>query len=167
MAQFMISVVVIVMPFLIEKFTQALVFTPIFTFCTVFGFMVMHSVTMQIENPYGDDYIDLPLAEMHMAFNAGLLAQSSVKPSEDPLLDYMKPMENEDYQNALMHTAPMQTVSVANMHKPQELAWDSEDVESVEPAPKPKELVQEYSIGALASQARSPKRAEPSPERSG
>jgi len=88
MTEILLVVNVIFIPFLIEKFTKALIFTPVFTFFSVFGMFVMHSVTMQLEMPFGDDFIDLPLREMHNAFNSSLLQNFIVRPDKDPLKHY-------------------------------------------------------------------------------
>jgi hypothetical protein len=88
MTEILLGVIVTFIPFLIEKFTKALIFTPVFTFFSVFGMFVMHAVTMQLEMPFGDDYIDLPLREMHNAFNSSLLQNFIVRPEKDPLKHY-------------------------------------------------------------------------------
>merc|ERR1719253_515336 len=88
MTEILLGVIVTFIPFLIEKFTKALIFTPVFTFFSVFGMFVMHAVTMQLEMPFGDDYIDLPIREMHNAFNTSLLQNFIVRPEKDPLKHY-------------------------------------------------------------------------------
>merc|ERR1719253_205535 len=88
MTEILLGVIVTFIPFLIEKFTKALIFTPVFTFFSVFGMFVMHAVTMQLEMPFGDDFIDLPLREMHNAFNSSLLQNFVVPKDRDPLKHY-------------------------------------------------------------------------------
>ena len=67
-AFFNILSVIIVIPIIIERFTESLILTPILTFLSVFGFVMVHCISIQLEAPFGDDYSDVPLLEMHAAF---------------------------------------------------------------------------------------------------
>merc|ERR550537_1568694 len=82
--------IVVFIPVLIEKFTQAFVFTPVLTFTCTLGLCVMHVVTMQLEMPFGDDFIDLPLREMHQSFNSSILIQFQIHPDEHPINEYLE-----------------------------------------------------------------------------
>ena len=60
-------------PFLIEKFTESIVFTALLSFGSVFGMLMIHVIAVQLEMPYGEEFMDLPLLELHTAFNRSLL----------------------------------------------------------------------------------------------
>ena len=60
-------------PFLVEKFTESLVFTFLLTFGSVFGLLMIHVIAVELEMPYGEEFMDLPLLEIHTAFNRSLL----------------------------------------------------------------------------------------------
>ena len=51
----------------IEKFTESIVFTGLLTFGTVFGMLMMHVIAIQLEMPYGEEFLDLPLLETKKA----------------------------------------------------------------------------------------------------
>lgn len=89
LSTFLLLIIVLIVPILIEKFTTALIFSPLLTFSSVFGMLMIHCVALQLEMPFGDDFVDLPMLEMHDAFNSSLLlfyiAKSEV---EHPLHDY-------------------------------------------------------------------------------
>ena len=70
------------MPFLIEKFTQSIVFTFFLTLGTEFGMLMIHVIAVELEMPYGEDFMDLPLLELHTAFNR-LLLLPYVSPDSD------------------------------------------------------------------------------------
>ena len=63
-----------VAPVYMSQFTKSYVITPILTFAVTFGFLMIHCVSIQLEAPFGEDDSDLPLLEMHAAFNDSLLA---------------------------------------------------------------------------------------------
>merc|ERR1719375_2125885 len=63
-----------VAPVYMSQFTKSYVITPILTFFVTFGFLMIHCVSIQLEAPFGEDDSDLPLLEMHAAFNDSLLA---------------------------------------------------------------------------------------------
>ena len=44
------------------------------TFGTVFGLVMIHVITNALEIPFGEEFMDLPLLEMHTGFNRNLLA---------------------------------------------------------------------------------------------
>lgn len=82
-------------PFLIEKFTESIVFTALLTFGSVFGMLMIHVIAVQLEMPYGEEFMDLPLLEMHTAFNRSLLLlyvcpDTYGHPMLDPLQDARK-----------------------------------------------------------------------------
>ena len=65
--------IITVVPVLTEKFTESVVFTGLLSFGIVFGMLMIHVIAVELEMPYGEDHTDLPLLEMHTAFNRGLL----------------------------------------------------------------------------------------------
>merc|ERR1719161_482749 len=57
------------MPLFVEKFTEALILTPLLTFLICLGYSSINLVSILMENPFGDDAGDLPLVECHECFN--------------------------------------------------------------------------------------------------
>jgi predicted membrane chloride channel (bestrophin family) len=76
--------IIIVIPVVIEKFTQSIVMTPLITLITIFMFLVIHCIAIQLESPFGEDFVDLPLLEIHSAFNSNLLVFGEIKMKPDP-----------------------------------------------------------------------------------
>jgi len=74
-------IIVVVVPVVIERFTMSPVMTPMLTLFAVFLFLSIHCISIQLESPYGEDYVDLPLLEMHMAFNNSLLVFGELGPN--------------------------------------------------------------------------------------
>ena len=80
---FSMIAMLIVMPLVIEQFTKSYALTPILTFGVTFGFLMIHCVAIQLEAPFGEDTSDLPLLEMHTAFNDALLAFAYLEEVEE------------------------------------------------------------------------------------
>merc|ERR1711924_153160 len=66
------------LPFVMENTVQSKVLTPLLTFIISYSFMLIHAITNLLENPFGDDHIDLPLLEVHSLYNEKLLAGEPV-----------------------------------------------------------------------------------------
>eukprot|EP00421_Protoceratium_reticulatum_P020911 CAMPEP_0168385010 /NCGR_PEP_ID=MMETSP0228-20121227/14704_1 /TAXON_ID=133427 /ORGANISM="Protoceratium reticulatum, Strain CCCM 535 (=CCMP 1889)" /LENGTH=420 /DNA_ID=CAMNT_0008398191 /DNA_START=74 /DNA_END=1336 /DNA_ORIENTATION=+ len=62
----------ILAPFMVLQFTRSMVFSPILTCISVFGYFGTDAIAKEIENPFGDDANDLPLLAMHKDFNNSL-----------------------------------------------------------------------------------------------
>ena len=67
-----------VMPIVVAQFTKSYVITPVLTLGGTFGFLMIHCVAIQLEAPFGEDLSDLPLLELHTAFNDSLLSFASI-----------------------------------------------------------------------------------------
>lgn len=52
-----------------EKFTASLVLTPLLTFFVTISFWGLYKVADELENPFGQDQNDLPVYEVHNAYN--------------------------------------------------------------------------------------------------
>lgn len=59
---------IVLMPVVIEKFTQAWILTPLLSFMITLSVWGLNSVAMELENPFGDDVNDLPLKELCEAY---------------------------------------------------------------------------------------------------
>jgi len=165
MTEVLLVVIVVFIPFLVEKFTKALIFTPVFTFFSVFGMFVMHSVTMQLEMPFGDDYIDLPLREMHNAFNTSLLQNFVVPKDRDPLKHYRSTpfcdpnwMENSeiDWGHARMRTrnsvSAVNAAELMHLNDPYESEQTDDEPRGRTPSPPRKEPDEFRPKGSPAKQ---------------
>ena len=69
----MMLMIITFIPALIEKFTESVVFTGLLSFGSVFGLCMIHVIAVELEMPYGEEFMDLPLLEIHTAFNRSLL----------------------------------------------------------------------------------------------
>jgi hypothetical protein len=101
-AFFNILSVIIVIPIIIERFTASLILTPVLTFLSVFGFLMVHGIAIQLEAPFGEDYIDVPLLEMHAAYLSKLTSVADVEfgdAKETPAKD-AKPTETQGPQGS-------------------------------------------------------------------
>ena len=50
-------IIVVVVPVVIERFTMSPVMTPMLTLFAVFLFLSIHCISIQLESPYGEDYV--------------------------------------------------------------------------------------------------------------
>merc|ERR1719506_3377018 len=73
-ARFLLVIQIAISPILIEKFTDAMFLTPIFAFLSTIGYCAIYNISVALENPYGDDFVDVPLLEMALSMNEVLQA---------------------------------------------------------------------------------------------
>jgi hypothetical protein len=65
---FLMIVFLMLMPVVVEKFTEAKMLTPILAFLIGLGYWGLNRVAIEIENPFGDDPNDLPLKALSDTF---------------------------------------------------------------------------------------------------
>jgi len=57
-----------IVPFAVDAFTKGRVLTPILSFLVTLGYWGVNQIAVELENPFGGDANDLPLAEVHNDF---------------------------------------------------------------------------------------------------
>ena len=106
MSYVLVLMMTVFVPFLIERFTESLVFTGLLTFGTVFGMLMVHVIAVELEMPYGEEFMDLPLLEMHAAFNRMLLLPY-IRPEchGHPIIDQVKSARKRMQKNFSARTS--------------------------------------------------------------
>ena len=74
-----VFILLCILPFVMENTVQSKILTPLLTFIISYSFLLIHVITNLLENPFGDDFVDLPLLEVHMLFNEKLLAGEPIE----------------------------------------------------------------------------------------
>lgn len=76
-AHFLIWVQLIFGPFMIEMFSLSGPATVLLSMINAYGYMMLYFVAEALENPFGDDVVDLPMAEIHESYTQALLMAAS------------------------------------------------------------------------------------------
>lgn len=90
MIDVMMKFFICVAPVVIENFTQGWVLTPILSFLTILSYYGLNAVSVELENPFGEDVNDLPLHELCATLNDRILELgcSHVQDAQDTVHDF-------------------------------------------------------------------------------
>merc|ERR1719161_91442 len=68
MTTFLMVCFVFFVPIVVEKFTKSLILTPLFSCIITISYWGLNKISIELENPFGDDVHDLPLMELCDAY---------------------------------------------------------------------------------------------------